>query len=939
MSHRLARRVLLIGWDAADWTVIGPLLDAGEMPALQSLIESGVMGNIATLRPMLSPMLWTSIATGVRPFHHGIHGFTEPDPVRGGIRPIAVTARKKKAVWNILHQNGFTSNVVGWWPSHPAEPIRGVVVSNRYHRAERPAGDPWPLPPGTVHPPDRAQRLADLRLHPEEIPGEALDLFVPRGREIDQSKDRRLFNCARLLADCTSVHACATALIQEEPWDFMAVYYDAIDHFSHGFMKYHPPRRPFIAERDFELYQHVVASAYRYHDMMLATLLQLAGPDTTVILLSDHGFHPDHLRPDVIPDEPAGPAAEHSPYGIFVMRGPGILRDERIYGASLLDIAPTILTLFGLPIGRDMDGKPLVQALTQTPPIETIPSWEDVAGDAGCHPPNLRVDPADSQEAIRQLVGLGYIEDPGDDLAAAAADSVRELRYNLAQSYIDAHRWRDALPLLEQLWSEHPDELRFGRLLAEAYRQLGRLGEFRATVESVGAARERLAAESIAKLRQWHERIGLDNPAALERLSRRESNELRRLRLRAAARPESDLPLLISLLLAEGREEEALTRLRQLSVSSANEPFVFRFIGQTLGRLGRNQEAEQSFRRALELNPRDAQSLHGLAAACFARKEYEQCVEAALSATGLLFYFPQAHLLLGRALERLGDYERAAGAFRVAVRQAPGFARAHLQLARLYKYRLDDLGLASLHLAKAFAARKQRTAAAAAAAAEDVPAPAPPPAGASAPAPQPLAAADQAEDVITIVSGLPRSGTSVMMRMLSAAGLPMLADGRRTPDSDNPHGYFEDERVKQLARDTAWLSEARGQVVKVVAPLLSLLPPGERYRVIFMERDIEEVLDSQQTMLDRLGREGARLSRERLSRSLQEQVARVKALLHVRQIPVHYVAYRDVMEDGPAVAARVSRFLGAGADPARMAAAIDPSLGRHRRPASSAAGA
>jgi hypothetical protein len=195
----------------------------------------------------------------------------------------------------------------------------------------------------------------------------------------------------------------------------------------------------------------------------------------------------------------------------------------------------------------------------------------------------------------------------------------------------------------------------------------------------------------------------------------------------------------------------------------------------------------------------------------------------------------------------------------------------------------------------------------------------------------------QPEQSITIVSGLPRSGTSVMMRMLWAAGLPLLADGRRTPDSDNPHGYFEDERVKQLARDTAWLSEARGQVVKVVAPLLSLLPPGERYRVIFMERDIEEVLDSQQTMLDRLGREGARLSRERLSRSLQGQVTRGKALLHVRQIPVLYVAYRDVMEEGPSVAARVGRFLGAGADPARMAAAIDPSLGRHRRPSSPAA--
>ena len=130
------QKVLLIGWDAADWRVINPLLDQGLMPNLSALIERGTMGNLATLSPVLSPMLWTSIATGKRPYKHGVHGFTEPDPVTGAIRPVTNLSRKTKALWNILNQKELDSIVVGWWPSNPVEPLtRGVMVSNNYQRA------------------------------------------------------------------------------------------------------------------------------------------------------------------------------------------------------------------------------------------------------------------------------------------------------------------------------------------------------------------------------------------------------------------------------------------------------------------------------------------------------------------------------------------------------------------------------------------------------------------------------------------------------------------------------------------------------------------------------------------------------------------------------------------------------------------------------------
>jgi len=415
MAISKKKKVLLIGWDGADWKVINRLIDAGKMPRLSKFVDQGVMGNLATLHPEFSPILWTSIATGKRPFKHGILGFSEPDPNTGGIRPVSNLSRTTKAIWNILSQTGRKSNVVGWWPSHPTEPINGVMVSNHYHRALADLDQPWPISPGTVYPPELGKDLAGLRVHPEEITHAHLQPFVPKLAEIDQDKDKRLVSIAKIIAECSSVHSAATAIMQLEPWDFMAVYYDAIDHFSHGFMNFHPPRMKGVSSELFEMYKGVIEGGYCFHDMMLGTLLDLAGEDTTVILMSDHGFHPDHLRRRSIPHEPAGPASQHRQYGILAMKGPGIKKDERLYGASLLDICPTILTCFGLPVGEDMDGRPLVNAFETPPEISTIPTWDDVPGKDGSHPPEVSIDPQEAREAINQLVALGYIEKPNEN--------------------------------------------------------------------------------------------------------------------------------------------------------------------------------------------------------------------------------------------------------------------------------------------------------------------------------------------------------------------------------------------------------------------------------------------------------------------------------------------------------------------------------------------
>jgi hypothetical protein len=183
---------------------------------------------------------------------------------------------------------------------------------------------------------------------------------------------------------------------------------------------------------------------------------------------------------------------------------------------------------------------------------------------------------------------------------------------------------------------------------------------------------------------------------------------------------------------------------------------------------------------------------------------------------------------------------------------------------------------------------------------------------------------------LIIVSGLPRSGTSLMMQMLDSGGVEVVTDGLRTADTDNPRGYYEFEKVKRTKEDTSWLPEARGKAVKMVSQLLYDLPPSERYRVIFMERDLGEVLLSQEKMLERLGRKAA--PPEAMRRSYALHLERLHGWLgQQRNLAILRVNYNDLVERPEVEARRVAEFLGGKARVEGMMKAVDPSLYRNRK--------
>ena len=673
---RLAGKVLLVGWDGADWKIIRSLVDAGRMPRLAKLIHAGASGNLASLRPTLSPMLWTSLATGKRPHKHGIHGFREPRSAGNGlggdgIRAVASTSRTTKAVWNILTQSGLRSHCVNGYASHPAEPISGVCVSDRFAVTPPGPGQPWPLEDDVVHPLEVRDTLADLRLRPEEIDGDALLPFMPGAARIDQARDKRLLACATLLARTATTHGAITWCIEHRPWDFAAVFYNGIGQFSHLFMDYNPPARHGVSAQDFDLYQGVVRAAYQFHDMMLGRLLDLAGEDVTVLVISDHAYRPPAAGAgggelDLTARTLETLSLEHRPQGFCVMRGPQVRPGSTLEGASLLDVTPTILTLFGLPVGADMDGRPWVEAMDglgdsaagggapgtsgPTPIPDSVPSWDRVPGDAGLHgklgdeqhekEAGQGASSAESIEAVQHLIDLGYVDPPDEEAREAIDRTLAENRFNLARSLLDARQPEPAIALLTDLARKRPGHAGYNAALFQALFAAGRTVEARRLAEAMWARGHRGPLAHLAL-------------AAVD--------------------------------MAERNAAAALQHLEEAERATPDLPGLSALIGQAWLRLREWDRAARAFQTAQKSDSEDESAWHGLACAALGNGDDEGAAEYAKRAVGLRSDYPEACYHLGVALSRLGRGPAAEAALRRCLSLRPGLLAAYGRLLDLYE--------------------------------------------------------------------------------------------------------------------------------------------------------------------------------------------------------------------------------------------------------------
>jgi len=836
------KKVLLIGCDAADWQIIHPLVDAGHMPAMKKIIETGVIGELATLQPCFSPMLWTSIATGKRADKHGILGFIEPDKSYKSVQPVTSLSRKTKALWNIFSQSEIKNHVVGWWPSHPAEKINGCMISNFFHKVQLNPKE-WNFHHGSVHPELLERFFMNLLIHPFELTDEHILPFVPSAASVNQEKDKRLSIVAKLICEAANIHHAATWILENQEWEFAAVYFDMIDHFCHAFMNYHPPKMPFVSDKDFEIYQDVVQAAYRFQDMLISRLMQLAGEDATVVIVSDHGFHSGNLRMKALPQVHAAPSIQHRNHGIFAACGPGIKKDETLYGATLLDIAPTILAMMNLPVGKDMDGMVLSQIFEKKPNIKYIESWDNVDGNHGMFSEEERHQSADNIAIIKQLAALGYIDEIDPKSEKAIERAISDNKLNLVKVLLEGGKTNDALEILKELYEITPNESEITNLLIHTLLKNNRLQEAELYIKQFRThlKKRKPSKSAIQQLEDEIKSISEKKDIPSEKKHKRIERRLKSFTQINFDLRMTDL-LLIDLLIMEGKNEEALSKLHQLQTAGKLQMGIKSRIAQAYLKLKKAEEALPILEEMLKINPESINTLQNYARALMMLKQYEEACEYLLTLTGLHFHLPAAHFLLGQCLFQLKEYKHAAAALEVTIQMAPGITAARNLLINICENHLNDETRAE-QLKKSFAEARTTENDELTEETEILI------------KPKNQTKTRSNADEIIIVSGLPRSGTSLMMQLLEKAKKPILTDNIRTPDYNNPKGYYEFEAIKNLASNKKWIEEAKGKVVKIVSPLLKHLPLKHHYKIIFMHRNLREIIDSQEKMKSLAGKE------------------------------------------------------------------------------------
>jgi predicted AlkP superfamily phosphohydrolase/phosphomutase len=389
-------RVLVIGVDAATWDVIRPLMAAGKLPTFSRLVAEGFSGTLMSMEPTISPALWTTIATGKRPERHGIQGFISS--VWDGVAGIPVTSnmRRSEALWTIASRHGRRVNVVGWYVTWPVEAVNGVMVSDRFVPAERGA-----LVGGSV------SADGDRGVHPASLASSLEPLFVRADRFLDpyEREFHRTFKAYPVDATRTAI---AEHLMQAEPADLTLVYIWGVDPIQHHFWKFYQPETfpgPPPTPEEVSLNRGKIPAYYRDVDGFVARLLARTGPRDTVIIVSDHG-----AGPVAVYDAKTGISGEHRLEGVVIAAGSHVRPGIAARPPSILDVAPTVLYLLGLPIAEDMEGRMMREAIDpaflSAHPPRTIPTYEREASQV----PRAPVASPEDEQIRERLRSLGYIQ-------------------------------------------------------------------------------------------------------------------------------------------------------------------------------------------------------------------------------------------------------------------------------------------------------------------------------------------------------------------------------------------------------------------------------------------------------------------------------------------------------------------------------------------------
>jgi predicted AlkP superfamily phosphohydrolase/phosphomutase len=401
-------KVVIIGLDGAGWNFIDPLFSAGHLPNLKSLADGGSRGMLTTIRPTESVVIWTSIATGKSSLKHGILNFTYVNKNKIAV-PFRQSERQVRAFWDILSEKGISVGVLNWFITYPAEKVRGFMVSDEFRHVTRKRFSGA----GVTFPEDLWKTL------PLVQPGD-LRKILEENRLPDFQKDYPSGKLSRryhqfVLQD-KAIELASYHLFEKKPVEVFASYFrlvDLVSHFASVLIdpallnkgtaeekqgQVSPETR---AELD-KAYSRILEPVYSYADRIVGRFLQLAGPETTFIVVSDHSFY-------FYNGGYGHTGTPEIPHGIIILKGPSIKPGFRIPEAHIYDILPTLLYILDLPVGEDMDGQIIAEAFEESflksRAIRTTPTYE-------VKPRKVRPtrDRELDRRTLEELRALGYIK-------------------------------------------------------------------------------------------------------------------------------------------------------------------------------------------------------------------------------------------------------------------------------------------------------------------------------------------------------------------------------------------------------------------------------------------------------------------------------------------------------------------------------------------------
>ncbi len=829
----IANKILIVGWGTADWKVIDPMIKKGFLPNVAKLLETGARAKLGTLDPPIPTANWTTINTGKAPIKHSIHTFTQPG--KDANTPITSKDRHASFLWEILSRNDMKAHQVGAVATYPVTPINGVSVADLFFENIETAKAEH-----LVFPADKFDAFNEIKK--QAVLDAQAEFYSWNIATVQDSKvrfDELSTIVKEFLAHSFATQKIALDILDNEEWNCLNVYFNRFSNIVHSFTEFSFSKNKDLPKQLHQAFKEVLYKCYQLLDKMLGELLEKVGDKPIVMLLSQGGFMPYKSYIDKLTFNDS--TYEYNTQGLLIMRGKKAFEREELYAVTGLDIALTATALLGLPLAKDMDGKPLlapkfferINKLTET----YEPEGSNGKAKDGVVPvviPNYE----------KRLQQLGYVTDK-----IAEKQTYFKSRVKIA-SGLQA----EVIPFLEKLYRKYPKNSWYGGRLAGSYLATNQIKE---------------AVDMLDKVIH----IGHEIP------------ELHILRG--------------NLFLMEMKYRSAAKQYDIADKNVGKIPNLYNQIAEGYGRIQQWHLAEKYFEKEIKINPHPA-TYFALAMSFIQRKMAKKAIPALEKTVELAPTMAVAWYHLGNGRMHTEDYQGAADALEEAKKynRDPRLAQQIQQgLIVLYRDRLD---------------RKDKIKEMQDAYEKSI----------------------GSRGTITIVSGLPRSGTSMMMQMLVNGGMEAFTDGNREADDNNKKGYFEHDAIKALAQNKQILTQVGDKVVKIISHLLHHLPHVYKYKIIFMDRAIEEVMNSQHKMLGRLGKERGEDKQNSMALLKTFEDSRKKAIgwckNHPKYVEYTLVPYHDAVNDPMKAAKQVNEFMGGHLDELKMAAVVDPTLYREK---------